>query len=124
MNFTCTVLNLTSFCTRELKALPSDLHWFCPRQGADDGCYFDEDISGQADGDAAAEKRRLEKIEEATSRKALVLDALQILAFDGADAATWQLWLKERLNSLLASCDVCIRMYHRGRKELKAKLEE
>jgi len=54
----------------------------------------------------------------------LVLDSLQILAFDGADAAPYQKWLKGRLDSHMTSCDVCIRVYHRGRAELKQRLEE
>lgn len=110
----------------ELKALPEELHLFCPRTASDPyGVYLDEDLVGQLDDEDEAEKRqRLKKLSEAEARKNLVLDCLPIFAFDGADAAGYQEWLKEKLNQAMTSCDVCIRLYHRARNELKHKLEE
>lgn len=62
--------------------------------------------------------------EASTQRMQLALDALQILAFDGDDATTWQLWLRERLKAYLTSCDECIRNYHCGKRQMKQNLEE
>lgn len=110
----------------ELKVLPEDLHLFCPRTASDQsGVYLDEDLVGLLDDEDENEKRqRLKQLSEAEARKNLVLDCLPIFAFDGSDAAGYQEWLKGKLNQAMTSCDVCIRLYHRARSELKHKLEE
>ncbi|OJD35316.1 trna-splicing endonuclease [Diplodia corticola] len=110
----------------ELKALPDDLHLFCPRTTSDPfGVYLDEDLLGQLDDETVAERHeRHKQLEEAEFRKNLVLDCLPIFAFDGADAAGYQQWLKEKLSHAMGSCDACIRIYHRARNELRHKLEE
>ncbi|KAF9639571.1 hypothetical protein BFW01_g11377 [Lasiodiplodia theobromae] len=110
----------------ELKALPEDVHLFCPRTGSDpNGVYLEEDLVGHLDGETEAERQhRDKKLAEAEARKNLVLECLPIFAFDGADAAGYQNWLREKLNHAMTSCDVCIRLYHRSRNELRHKLEE
>ncbi|KAH7052362.1 tRNA-splicing endonuclease-like protein [Macrophomina phaseolina] len=114
----------------ELKALPEDLHLFCPRNHSSDagGLHLDEDLVGNGlsleDENEADRQERHKKLAEAEARKNLVLDCLPIFAFDGADAAGYQEWLKEKLNHAMTTCDVCIRIYHRARNELKHKLEE
>lgn len=52
-----------------------------------------------------------------------MLEGIKILAFDGPDAAPWIEWVRDRLESQLTSCDVCVRMYHKSRAELKETLE-
>ena len=74
--------------------------------------------------EAQTEEDEKERCDASHQRKQLALDALQILAFDGEDATNWQIWLKERLQAQLTSCDVCIRNYHHGKKQMKQKLEE
>lgn len=112
------------FC-RQVQSIPEDLHWFCPRQGADDfEVYFPEDIQGRLqneDDDSA--RARLKRVEDAISRKSLVFDSLQIFAFDGKDAAQYQQWLEDRLGAQMR-CDICVREYHRGRRKFKEKLNE
>jgi senataxin len=109
----------------QLSQLPEGLHWFCPRCGEDDaGLFFDEDLGGEPDTtDAEAEAMRQSKLTEAEARKQLVLEALPIFAFDGADAAEHQRWLKGHLNNLMATCDICVRIYHGARRELKQNLD-
>ncbi|KAL2356659.1 tRNA-splicing endonuclease-like protein [Cryomyces antarcticus] len=110
----------------ELKLLPDEVHWFCPRVGpTDQTCYFDEDLAGKSLNPNNPDKACRDRgIAEAKARKVLVLDALRILAFDGHDAAPYQAWLKEQLDRKMALCDVCVREYHRGRRDLKHGLEE
>ncbi|KAK7536470.1 SEN1 N terminal-domain-containing protein [Phyllosticta citribraziliensis] len=111
---------------RELQDLPEDEHLFCPRRPDDsDGYYYDEDVYFFLDSETEeARKDRLAKIEQAKAKKNLVLDCLPIFAFNGPDAAPYQTWLKDRLKHNLSACDVCIRIYHNSRGELKHKLEE
>ena len=70
------------------------------------------------------EDEEREQSEGSARQKLLALEALQILAFDGDDATTWQIWLKERLQAQLTSCDVCIRNYHYRKRQMKQRLEE
>lgn len=121
----CACLLLT-YGHRKLQSFSPDVHLFCPRASPDDTEYFyDEDLHGQIDNeDQAAKERRLQKLAEAAKRKGVVLECLKILAYDGPDAAPYIKWLKERLDAQMTSCDVCIRIYHRARAELKQGLEE
>lgn len=109
----------------KVKELPPELHWFCPRSSIrDHRLFFEEDLidATQAESDLPdAERER--KIEESNSRKTLVYEALQIFAFDGNDAVPLQTWLQENLDIHMSRCETCARQYHRGRTELKEKLE-
>ena len=83
--------------------------------------YFAEDLgtsSGQAGEDVTS------KLEEAVARRTLVLESLQIFAFDGKDAAQYQGWLEARLALQMRRCDICIREFYRGRKVLKERLNK
>ncbi|PVH99244.1 tRNA-splicing endonuclease-like protein [Periconia macrospinosa] len=110
----------------ELKILPQQLHLFCPRTGPDDGeVYFDEDIANiDADNSTTAKDERKLKVEEAEKRKWITLEALQILAYDGDEAAPHKTWLLTKLNGIMSSCDVCVRIFHSSRGEWKARLVE
>lgn len=61
---------------------------------------------------------------EAEKRKWIALEALQILAFEGDEAAPHKDWLLEKLNGIMTSCDVCVRVFHASRAEWKARLIE
>jgi senataxin len=65
---------------------------------------------------------RKDKIEQAHERKWLALDALQVLAFDGAEAEPYQTWIKDRIAVLMTGCDVCVRVFHQSRGEWKTRL--
>ncbi|KAF2281610.1 uncharacterized protein EI97DRAFT_34516 [Westerdykella ornata] len=109
----------------ELRALPSDLHLFCPRVGDDPSAYLDEDLAGQPpETDPAIIAERKDKIQQAQERKWLAFDALQILAFDGEEAETFKAWITERVQGLMTSCDVCVRVFHQSRAEWRSRLEE
>ena len=118
---------LTAFVPySELQALDSELHLFCPRTGEEDGSlYFDEDLAGQpqsVDDDAATVAHRKRLVKEARERRWVALDALQVLAFDGEDAQPYKAWIKDRLDALMTSCDVCVRVFHQSRAEWKIRL--
>jgi senataxin len=63
-------------------------------------------------------------VKEAQVRTWLTLDALQILAYDGDEAAPYKAWTLERLNRLMSTCDVCVRVYHQSKADWKNKLME
>ncbi|KAF2499518.1 DNA-binding protein SMUBP-2 [Lophium mytilinum] len=110
----------------QIKRFPADLHLFCPRTARDEaGVYYEEDIIGSKQKVDEAEKaRRIAKIKKAEERKWLVLDALQILAFNGPDAEPYHEEIKKRLSNQLTNCDVCVRVFHKSRGELKFRLAE
>lgn len=110
---------------QELTSLDDDIHWFCPRDGPEDGSlFFEEDVLDVLPGETAEEKAaRGKKIEEARERTSKVLDACTILAFDGGEAQPYQDQLKLSLRTHLTRCDICIREFHRSRGQLKTSLE-
>ncbi|KAF2655477.1 tRNA-splicing endonuclease-like protein [Lophiostoma macrostomum CBS 122681] len=107
----------------ELRALPSDLHLFCPRSKSDRAEYYDEDRVGNGD-DGIDDQERREKVKQAIDRKWTALDALQILAYDGEEAIPHRTWMTERWNAVMTSCDVCVRMFHQSKAEWKNRLVE
>ncbi|SMQ50457.1 unnamed protein product [Zymoseptoria tritici ST99CH_3D7] len=111
---------------QELTALDQDIHWFCPRSTSDDfNIYYDEDHCNVHTGETPSDRAVREgKIEEATQRREKVMLAMQILAYDGADAVAFQKSLTACLTKQLSRCDICIREYHRSRTSLRQSLEE
>ncbi|KAL1583890.1 hypothetical protein WHR41_07137 [Cladosporium halotolerans] len=109
---------------QDITSLDEKVHWFCPRHGSDDGeLYYDEDIQGIPSSEIKDEETRQSKVEEAQSRTSRVLDACTILAFDGGEAQVYQQQFKDSLRKQLIRCDICIRVYHRSRSQLKTSLE-
>jgi len=107
----------------ELRALPEDQHLFCPRIGEDGDSYFDEDVAGYPpETDPAELEHRKLKIQEAEDRKWTALKATEILAFDGDEAAPHKEWLISRFNTIMQSCDVCVRVFYMARVEWKLRL--
>ncbi|KAF2237930.1 tRNA-splicing endonuclease-like protein [Viridothelium virens] len=113
---------------QQLQQLPDGLHLLCPRSSPEDtSCWFEEDLSKSPDESSetsGTSTRREERLQEVRKRKEILLQSLLIFAYNGSDALEFQKWLRKRLEEQLQCCDVCIREYHRARKELKAKLEE
>jgi hypothetical protein len=111
--------------SRELKALPSSQHWFCPRTSDEDGSvYFDEDsLDPNAPETEAQKEARHAKVEEARQLKKKVLQACQIFAFDGETALQLGSVFKSLLKFQLQRCTICVREYHRGRQDVKHDLE-
>ncbi|KAI9657447.1 MAG: DEAD-box type RNA helicase [Bathelium mastoideum] len=112
----------------QLQQLPEGLHLLCPRTSLEDpSCWFEEDLAKTKDGssdDDDTKSEREKRIREAKERKELLMRGMIVFTYDGPDALHFQKWLKQRLEDQLQSCDICIREYHRGRKELKSYLEE
>lgn len=107
----------------ELRELPEDQHLFCPRIGDDGSVYYDEDIAAYPpETDPAELEDRRIKIQAAEERKWTALKATEILAFDGEEAAPHKEWLISRLNHLMQSCDVCVRVFHQSRAEWRTRL--
>lgn len=107
----------------ELRALPEEQHLFCPRIGDDGDTYFDEDIAGfPPETDPAELENRKLKIQDAEQRRWMALKAMEILAFDGDEAAPHKEWLVEQHNKYMQSCDVCVRVFYMSRAEWKIRL--
>ncbi|KAL1644495.1 DEAD-box type RNA helicase [Didymella pomorum] len=107
----------------ELRALPEDQHLFCPRIGEDGAIYYDEDVANQSpETDHSLLRDREQQILQAEERKWSALKALEILAFDGEEAAPHKEWIVTRLNQLMQSCDVCVRVFHQSRAEWRTRL--
>ena len=107
----------------ELQQLPEEQHLFCPRVGDDGSVYYDEDVAAyppETDPTELADRKL--KLEAAEDRKWTALKATEILAFDGEEAAPHKEWLVSRLNSLMQSCDVCVRVFHQSRAEWRTRL--
>jgi senataxin len=107
----------------ELRELPEEQHLFCPRIGEEGSTYFDEDLAGYPpETDPAELEHRNLKVLEATERKWTALKAMEILAFDGDEAAPHKEWLISQHNKFMRSCDVCIRVFYMSRAEWKIRL--
>lgn len=119
------VCHSLTYSYRAVLALDENIHWFCPRYGADDGTvYFDEDASTTSINEPEIDRtKRQTHIKEAQSRSAHVLDAFQILAYNSEDAHPFQEKLKRALGRQLTRCDICVREFHRSRVLLKTTLE-
>lgn len=109
---------------QDLTSLDENIHWFCPRNGPEDGgVYYDEDVHGTPAAEVKEEGGRQAKIEEAQNRTTKVLDCCTILAFDGGEAEQYQNQLKDSLRNQLKRCDICVRVFHRSRGQLRTNLE-
>lgn len=107
----------------ELRELPKDQHLFCPRVGDDSSVYYDEDTALEPPiTDPVELNDRKLKLQEAEDRKWTTFKATEILAFDGEEAAPHKEWLVDRLNYLMQSCDVCVRVFHQSRSEWRGRL--
>lgn len=109
---------------QDLTTLDENIHWFCPRHGSEDGSlYYDEDIQGTPGDVKEEEGSRQAKVDEAQGRISKVLDCCTILAFDGGEAEQYQDQFKDSLRKQLKRCDICVRVFHRNRSQLKTTLE-
>lgn len=107
----------------ELRELHEDQHLFCPRIGDDATTYYDEDVAAfDPETDPATIRHRKLQLRLAEERKWSALKAIEILAFDGDEAAPHKEWLIRRLDALMQSCDVCIRVFYQSRAEWRTRL--
>jgi len=107
----------------ELRALPETQHFFCPRVGEDGEVYFDEDTAAYPpETDPTEIKRRKTKIHEAEERKWKVLKGMEMLAFDGPEAAPHKEWIISRFDDIMKSCDVCVRVFYMSRAQWNIRL--
>ncbi|KAG8629669.1 hypothetical protein KVT40_003534 [Elsinoe batatas] len=108
----------------ELKGVPEETHWFCPREKSsdDDEFFFDEDMDEE---DETAEQRgiRQKRVEKAHDRRSIFLEAVSIFAYDGDDAVPFQKAFEESIAGQLVRCPICIREYHKCRSLLEHDLQ-
>lgn len=112
-------LSLILPCTRELQALPENLHLLCPRQHDDDHGLYDDPAQQDESGKPIAEL-----VEEATSRREKFLSCMRILAYNEEGVAELQAWIWRRLDDALEKCDLCIKKYYTGKIWLMEHLKE
>ncbi|KAI2483897.1 SEN1 N multi-domain protein [Pyrenophora tritici-repentis] len=107
----------------ELRDLPEDQHLFCPRIGEDGSVYYEEDVAAYPpETDPTELAHRKLRVQEAEDRKWTALKATEILAFDDEDAGPHKEWMTNRLNQLMQSCDVCVRVFHQSRTAWQSRL--
>ncbi|KAF2027506.1 hypothetical protein EK21DRAFT_71756 [Setomelanomma holmii] len=107
----------------ELRQLPEEQHLFCPRLGEDGTTYFDEDVANEpAEIDPTLLDERKVKIQQSEKQKWTALKAMEILAFDGDEAAPHKDWLLDRFSQIMQSCDVCVRVFYMARQEWRVRL--
>ena len=61
--------------------------------------------------------------EDALRRK-LVIDCLQLFAYDGPDVLAWHDELAERIGESLGRCDRCIVQYYKSKQQWLESLRE
>jgi senataxin len=106
----------------ELQQLPHDQHIFCPRVGDDGAVYYPEDTAGFAPDSPTDVEERNAKIRESEGLKWTALKAMEILAFDGDEAAPPKQWLIDRFDATMQACDVCVRVFYQSRAEWMTRL--
>lgn len=114
-----TIANVLSSSSRELQALPDDLHILCPRQHDDDHGQYDDANQKDESGKTVAEL-----VAEATSRREKFLSCMRILAYNEEGVAELQSWIWRRLDDALEKCDLCIKKYYTGKIWLMEHLKE
>lgn len=111
----------------ELRSLPQDIHWFCPKQSADDYHNYDEpDKDDEAEVDVtpmnSAEKKRI--IAETKVRSKLAYAASLVAGLGEGAAPEFREYYTAKLNSLFKVCDACVRHWHMGRRRYLKDLAE
>ncbi|KAI9368140.1 SEN1 N terminal-domain-containing protein [Aspergillus egyptiacus] len=113
-------LTLNTFTRRrELQALPSEIHVFCPRQNDDDHARYDEENEQNESGKSIAEL-----VAEANSRREKFLSCMRILAYNEEEVEELQKWIWRKLDDTLEKCDLCIKKYYTGKIWLMEQLKE
>lgn len=105
--------------SRELQALPDNVHLLCPRQHDDDHARYDDANQVDESGNPAAER-----IKEATTRREKFLSSMRILAYSEDGVEELQKWVWRKLDDTMERCDVCIKQYYTGKIWLMDRLKE
>ena len=105
----------------ELKAFPSQAHWFCPRRYTEDPVDYDN--PDEAEEDASPElKHKL--IQDAKRRHEVAYKYSLVLGLAPEVSGRLLEDYTSRLNELLTVCDKCIHNWHMGRKAHLKELSE
>lgn len=102
---------------RELRSLPPGLHWFCP---------IFEDVSEGRKVPTADNGKPIETEDAAGKdieyRRQLVIECLQLFAYDGQDVIPHQRSLILQIDTQLGKCDTCILEYYKCKRQMVSRL--
>lgn len=104
-----TLLTLPNRC-RELKSLPSGLHWFCDKN---------EDTP-----EAPRVKSENPIGQNLELRQEQAGDCLRLFAYDGEEALPYQEALATGIDRQLSRCDLCVVGYYQSRQKLIEQLRK
>ncbi|KAL8741760.1 MAG: hypothetical protein Q9190_005673, partial [Brigantiaea leucoxantha] len=98
----------------ELKSLPPELHWFCPRS---------DRFSQHTDNTTYKEHESVKVESSITSnvehRRGLVNECLQLFAYDDStDLVPFQDYLVNQIDRQLGKCEICILEYYRSKRQM------
>ena len=101
----------TSTLARELKNLPTELHWFCstytPASPNLDRVKLEHPIG-----------------EDVDIRREQACECLMLFSFEGDDARRIQEELGARIDEQLGRCDACVIAYYKSRQRLVDSLRQ
>jgi len=106
---------------RELKSLPIEAHWFCPKRRDDD--HIDYAHPDDAEEDMSSDTKR-ELVHDAKRRHNVAYKYSIILGLAPEDTAGLRQPWVDRLNHLLETCDKCGYNWHMGRKAYVREISE
>ena len=98
---------------RELKNLPSGLHWFCNAYN-----------SSLATQDVLEIKSEHSNGESVNLRRNQATQCLRLFAFEGPDAAQYQEDLAKGIDRQLERCDLCVVEYYKSKHNLIQDLRQ
>lgn len=94
----------------ELKSFPPEAHWFCPKRFDDDPIDYD---NVESEEDMTADTKK-DLITDAKQRHEVAYRYSLILGLDAEEKLLED--YKNRLNSMLKTCDKCVHGWQQGRK--------
>jgi senataxin len=100
---------------RRLAELPSELHWLCPRNAAEEMENDEVEMTVQS---AEAHDERVSK---AKARILLVRRCLMLFSFESSTSLDW---FQEHLATQLSRCEECVMEYHQSKRRCLISLAE
>lgn len=101
-------------CHRDLRSLPSELHWFCQT-------FHDDSPHTSVDGGLRTDQQN-RLLKDVDRRRLAVIDCLQLFGYDGDEAIPHQEYLVQALDRQLGKCDACITEYYKAKRRMVDRL--
>lgn len=105
----------------ELKSWPEDAHLFCPKVDDFDIANY-EDLENVDDSCISTDEKK-KRVADSNNRHITTYRLSLLLGIRPEDAGSWLTEWKDKVNSLLARCDACVRSWHRSREAFIKALE-